>query len=71
MLTWRSAVTIQTPVAELKATLTGKYGEDTKLIYDLVRPPARALGAFARMGGSIAARRRPTKAAKLRRCATI
>ena len=32
-----SAVTIQTPIAELKSTLTGKYGEDTKLIYDLVR----------------------------------
>jgi len=29
------AVTIQTPIAELKTTLTGKYGEDTKLIYDL------------------------------------
>lgn len=30
-----AAVTIQTPIAELKSTLTGKYGEDTKLIYDL------------------------------------
>mmetsp|Transcript_15962 Transcript_15962/g.20971 ORF Transcript_15962/g.20971 Transcript_15962/m.20971 type:complete len:276 (-) Transcript_15962:193-1020(-) len=29
------AVSIETPVAELKATLTGKYGEDSKLIYDL------------------------------------
>jgi histidyl-tRNA synthetase len=29
------AVTIQTPIAELKATLTGKYGDDAKLIYDL------------------------------------
>ena len=26
---------IETPVFELKETLTGKYGEDTKLIYDL------------------------------------
>ena len=26
---------IDTPVFELKETLTGKYGEDTKLIYDL------------------------------------
>ena len=29
------AVTIDTPVAELKETLVGKYGEDSKLIYDL------------------------------------
>eukprot|EP00730_Choanoeca_flexa_P019786 TRINITY_DN9676_c0_g1_i3.p1 TRINITY_DN9676_c0_g1~~TRINITY_DN9676_c0_g1_i3.p1 ORF type:complete len:609 (+),score=186.08 TRINITY_DN9676_c0_g1_i3:43-1869(+) len=29
------AVTIDTPVMELKQTLTGKYGEDSKLIYDL------------------------------------
>jgi histidyl-tRNA synthetase len=29
------AVTIQTPIVELKSTLTGKYGEDSKLIYDL------------------------------------
>jgi histidyl-tRNA synthetase len=29
------AVQIETPVAELKETLTGKYGEDSKLIYDL------------------------------------
>ncbi|CAI6245967.1 unnamed protein product [Periconia digitata] len=28
-------VTIDTPVFELKETLTGKYGEDSKLIYDL------------------------------------
>eukprot|EP01100_Stratorugosa_tubuloviscum_P009814 TRINITY_DN412_c0_g1_i1.p1 TRINITY_DN412_c0_g1~~TRINITY_DN412_c0_g1_i1.p1 ORF type:complete len:538 (+),score=279.13 TRINITY_DN412_c0_g1_i1:96-1709(+) len=29
------AVTIDTPAFELKETLTGKYGEDSKLIYDL------------------------------------
>ena len=29
------AVQIETPVAELKETLMGKYGEDSKLIYDL------------------------------------
>lgn len=29
------AVTIDTPVFELRETLTGKYGEDSKLIYDL------------------------------------
>eukprot|EP00127_Corallochytrium_limacisporum_P000457 Clim_evm13s13 gene=Clim_evmTU13s13 len=29
------AETIETPVFELKETLTGKYGEDSKLIYDL------------------------------------
>jgi histidyl-tRNA synthetase len=28
------AVTIDTPVFELKEILTGKYGEDSKLIYD-------------------------------------
>ena len=28
-------VAIDTPVFELKETLTGKYGEDSKLIYDL------------------------------------
>eukprot|EP00047_Mylnosiga_fluctuans_P020289 m.90512 g.90512 ORF g.90512 m.90512 type:complete len:574 (-) comp8466_c1_seq2:3256-4977(-) len=30
------AVTLETPVMELKATLTGKYGEDSKLIYDVM-----------------------------------
>lgn len=29
------AVCIDTPVFELRDTLSGKYGEDTKLIYDL------------------------------------
>jgi len=29
------AQVIDTPVCELKETLTGKYGEDSKLIYDL------------------------------------
>eukprot|EP00040_Diaphanoeca_grandis_P011157 m.57136 g.57136 ORF g.57136 m.57136 type:complete len:509 (-) comp22337_c0_seq5:4105-5631(-) len=29
------AVSIETPVMELKETLTGKYGEDSKLIYDI------------------------------------
>jgi histidyl-tRNA synthetase len=29
------AVEIDTPVFELKETLTGSYGEDSKLIYDL------------------------------------
>jgi histidyl-tRNA synthetase len=29
------AVTIDTPVFELKEVLSGKYGEDSKLIYDL------------------------------------
>ena len=29
------AVTIDTPVFELREVLTGKYGEDSKLIYDL------------------------------------
>jgi len=29
------AMEIDTPVFELKETLTSKYGEDSKLIYDL------------------------------------
>lgn len=29
------AVEIDTPVFELKSTLMGKYGEESKLIYDL------------------------------------
>lgn len=29
------AVELDTPVFELKDVLTGKYGEDSKLIYDL------------------------------------
>jgi len=29
------AAEIDTPVFELKETLTGKYGEESKLIYDL------------------------------------
>lgn len=29
------AIQIDTPVFELKETLTGKYGEDQKLIFDL------------------------------------
>ena len=29
------AVELDTPVFELKEILTGKYGEDSKLIYDL------------------------------------
>jgi len=29
------AVEIDTPVFELKETLMGKYGEDSKLVYDL------------------------------------
>ena len=33
------AETIDTPVFELKEVLTGKYGEDSKLIYDLAVLP--------------------------------
>lgn len=29
------ATALDTPVFELRETLTGKYGEDSKLIYDL------------------------------------
>ena len=31
----RAQVAIDTPVFELRETLVGKYGEDSKLIYDL------------------------------------
>lgn len=37
------AVTIETPVFELKSVLTGKYGEDSKLIYDLADQGACSL----------------------------
>eukprot|EP00955_Chlamydomonas_euryale_P094496 364862-Chlamydomonas_euryale.AAC.7 len=52
------AVSIDTPVFELRETLTGKYGEDSKLIYDLKDqggfPPGqvvRAWTATARLSG--------------------
>lgn len=38
------AETIDTPVFELKDTLTGKYGEDSKLIYDLADQGGEILG---------------------------
>lgn len=38
------AETIDTPVFELKDTLTGKYGEDSKLIYDLKDQGGEILG---------------------------
>lgn len=41
------AETIDTPVFELKDTLTGKYGEDSKLIYDLKDQGGEILGKFA------------------------
>ncbi len=34
---------IDTPVFELRETLTGKYGEDSKLIYDLADQGGEAL----------------------------
>lgn len=37
------AVTLDTPVFELKEILSGKYGEDSKLIYDLVDQGASSL----------------------------
>ncbi|XP_073996666.1 histidine--tRNA ligase isoform X2 [Rhodnius prolixus] len=37
------AETIETPVFELKEVLTGKYGEDSKLIYDLADQGGEAL----------------------------
>jgi len=37
------AVSIDTPVFELRETLTGKYGEDSKLIYDLADQGGEAL----------------------------
>ena len=37
------AVSIDTPVFELRETLMGKYGEDSKLIYDLADQGGEAL----------------------------
>lgn len=37
------AVAIDTPVFELRETLMGKYGEDSKLIYDLADQGGEAL----------------------------
>lgn len=37
------AVAIDTPVFELRETLMGKYGEDSKLIYDLADQGARRM----------------------------
>ncbi len=42
----RGAKTIATPAFELRETLTGKYGEDSKLIYDLADQGARAAPAL-------------------------
>jgi histidyl-tRNA synthetase len=42
------AVAIETPVFELKDTLTGKYGEDSKLIYDLGEQGMRCCTVWAR-----------------------
>ena len=36
-------VAIDTPVFELRETLTGKYGEDSKLIFDLADQGGEAL----------------------------
>lgn len=43
------AVSLDTPVFELRETLTGKYGEDSKLIYDLADQVRAALAPFARV----------------------
>ena len=40
----RGAKTIATPAFELRETLMGKYGEDSKLIYDLADQGARPRG---------------------------
>ena len=50
------AVTLSTPVFELKETLTGKYGEDSKLIYDLADQGGESLSlrydlTVSKMGG--------------------
>ena len=52
------AVSIDTPVFELRETLTGKYGEDSKLIYDLadqgeVMPGSRSIRDLRSIYGSI------------------
>jgi hypothetical protein len=40
------AVAIDTPVFELRETLMGKYGEDSKLIYDLADQVGMRIGVF-------------------------
>ena len=44
------AVQIDTPVCELRETLTGKYGEDSKLIYDLADQGALAMRVLPLIG---------------------
>lgn len=44
------AMALDTPAFELKETLTGKYGEDSKLIYDLADQVT--LWGFERPGSS-------------------
>ena len=44
------AVQIDTPVCELRETLTGKYGEDSKLIYDLADQGALAMRVLLLIG---------------------
>merc|ERR1719174_3380775 len=43
VFTSHGAVEIDTPVMELKEILTGKYGEDSKLIYDLANQGGESL----------------------------
>ena len=38
------AETIDTPIFELREVLTGKYGEDSKLIYDLKDQAGNSIG---------------------------
>jgi hypothetical protein len=40
------AVAIDTPVFELRETLMGKYGEDSKLIYDLADQVGMRIGVL-------------------------
>lgn len=49
------AVSIDTPVFELRETLMGKYGEDSKLIYDLADQGGELLVSAGRRGGRMLA----------------
>jgi hypothetical protein len=47
------AVSLDTPVFELRETLTGKYGEDSKLIYDLADQVRVELALSARVANNV------------------
>lgn len=45
------ATALDTPVFELRETLMGKYGEDSKLIYDLADQVIASFSTFVSLNG--------------------